>query len=67
MCVLSLTPVDIHSPDITGRRLLSDRNIELNSPVRKKRDMVNFEVGETSDVSSLTDDKMDVIAYCFPP
>lgn len=69
VCVLisvSVSPVDILSADITGRRLLSDSRVNVNPLERRKPCMVCAQVNEFSDECSMTDDKTDVIANRHP-
>lgn len=66
VCVLaittvSLSPVDVHTPDITWWRLLSVSNIKLSAPQRKKKRCVVYI--QVVEVSGVSDEKMNLIAY----
>lgn len=61
---VTLSPVDVHAPDVTGWRLLSDTTIKTNPPERaRKLSVVSIQVGEIPDISKPSDDKMDLITY----
>ena len=69
VCVLaittvSLSPVDVHTPDITWWRLLSVSNIKLSAPQRKKKRCVVYI--QVVEVSGVSDEKMNLIAYWSP-